>query len=59
MKRKRHRKHWYFQWFHECPVCGYEDKGRERRYGRKPKDPDKLYEFSQLGCAGGTCWSLC
>ena len=39
------RKHWYFVATEECPVCGRGNIYRERRYGRKPKDYRKRYEY--------------
>lgn len=53
---KRKRRYWYWQWCNECPVCGSQDKGKERRYTRKPKDPAKRYEFTMDGCSGGGCF---
>ena len=45
--RRKMRKHWYFITYYECPPCGAGDEIRERRYGRKPKDPRKCYDYIQ------------
>jgi hypothetical protein len=42
---KRRRRHWYYVTYTECAVCGRGDIVRERRYGRKPRDARKRYEF--------------
>lgn len=39
------RKHWYFTYTTECPLCGRGETRRERRYGSKPSDPRKRYSF--------------
>lgn len=37
--------HWYYTETHACPVCGQERVYRERRYGKKPKDPRKRFHY--------------
>jgi hypothetical protein len=41
--KKKVKPHWYRQYVGECPVCGSNKSYRERVYGRKPKDPKKVY----------------
>ena len=42
--------HWYFFHMEECVLCGRDSTYRERRYTRKPKDPNKRFSFSQYAC---------
>lgn len=46
------KRHWYFISVWECVLCGATRIYRERRYGRKPRDPMKRREFSQGACDG-------
>jgi len=39
--------HWYITHTIECPVCGSSDTWKERRYGKKPKDPRKCRTYEQ------------
>ena len=38
-------KYWYHTTYFHCPVCGREDKMRERRYTKKPKSFMDRWEF--------------
>ena len=46
------RKHWYFQYTEECPVCGRSSTVRERRYTEKPEDFQQRYHYEQI-------WDYC
>ena len=48
--KTRCRKHWYFIWRDECPVCGRERETRERRYGRRPKRDRNRSHFETVYC---------
>ena len=48
---KVHKPHWYHVTTTECVLCGQASVDRERRYGRKPKDPYKRNEYVQDACA--------
>lgn len=37
-------KYWYFVSVIECPVCGYTETFKERKYTLKPEDPAKRCE---------------
>lgn len=37
------KKYWYRQYIGECPVCGDWKGYKERVYGKKPKNPNKIY----------------
>ena len=45
---RRHSEHWYFLSTRACPVCGGGETYRERRYGPKPSDPAKRYEYAEI-----------
>jgi hypothetical protein len=32
------KKHWYFVYVRECPICGKTKESRERKYTAKPQD---------------------
>ena len=45
------RKYWYLFWEVYCPACDYVmDKGKERRYTRKPKSWSKRHEIMEQAC---------
>lgn len=46
-EKKPRAKHWYKQHTIECPVCGRGKTYRERVYGEKPLDPEKIYRYEQ------------
>lgn len=46
------RRHWYFIWIWECVLCGTTRITRERRYGRKPRDPSRTHDYEQGACSG-------
>ncbi len=46
------KKHWYLRIVYYCPECGATKETRERVYGKKPKDPHKLYQWI-------TDWDYC
>jgi len=50
----KHKPHWYFITYYQCSVCGELDPERERRYTKKPKNPDKRRYFKGFycGCMG-------
>ena len=50
MTSRKQRKHWYHQTIYECVLCGKLTIYRERRYGKKPKDPEKWYNYHQMAC---------
>ena len=41
-------KYWMYTTVYECPLCGYEDVNRERRYTPKPEDWQKRIEFHPI-----------
>jgi len=41
------KKYWYKFYINYCPVCGSEDKWKERQYTKKPKDGAKRYEVRE------------
>lgn len=45
------KKHWYFVYVHECPICGMFDEHRERRYTPKPKDWRERFLFRWTSCS--------
>lgn len=52
---KRHPKGkgcWYFTYETGCAICSTGTIMRERRWGKKPKDPAKRYEFQEFACSG-------
>lgn len=44
------RKYWYHTTITECVLCGSGEKIRQRRYGKKPKDGRKRFDFQQFAC---------
>lgn len=53
--KKRHPKGkgcWYYETVWACALCTHADIYRERRWGRKPKDPRKRGEFHETACSG-------
>jgi len=44
------KKYWYKIYIEECVVCGKQDKYKERQYSEKPKDPQKIINFTQNIC---------
>ena len=46
------KEHWYKITIHYCPLCGKEDKYRERIYGEKPKDHNERYVIKEY-------WDYC
>lgn len=47
-KERRKRGYWMYTTVYECPLCGYEDVNRERRYTPKPEDWQKRIEFHPI-----------
>ena len=50
---KRHPKGkgcWYHTTWIDCVLCGHSETIRERRWGRKPKNPRKRYEQIETAC---------
>lgn len=43
---------WYFisQWF--CVLCGRSEETRERRYDKRPVDPNDRHEYTEGACSG-------
>ena len=44
------KKYWYKYTYTECPICGRQDKIKERLYGEKPKDIELRHIFIQDAC---------
>lgn len=43
------KKYWYLFHIRYCPVCGYEEKWKERIYDEpKPKEDGKRYDWQYL-----------
>ena len=43
-------RHWYFQTYWECPVCGYYDIERSRKYTTRPDDRKDRVANRSLYC---------
>jgi len=48
MKGHKHRPHWYFITVHYCPVCGFSEEFRERRYSSRPEKWEDRHEFKEM-----------
>ena len=54
MKKK---KYWYMFHIRYCPVCGYEEKWKERVYDKpKPKDDNARYDWQYM--QNHYCWAI-
>ncbi len=42
-KKIKEKKYWYKQYVGDCPVCGSDMGWKERVYGTKPIDLNKIY----------------
>jgi len=42
---EKSKKYWYLTMVFWCPICGNEDRYRERKYSTKPRDPEERYEW--------------
>lgn len=49
------KRHWYFISVWYCVLCSRTETTRERRYGRKPKDPRKRYDYTEGACGCHFC----
>jgi len=51
MKKRKHRRHWYFIYIDTCVLCGHEYHDRERRYTRRPRKWADRHEYSEHACS--------
>jgi len=49
------QEHWYEMYYSECVLCGRNEDHKERRYGEKPKDLNKVYHYEQYACGQHFC----
>jgi uncharacterized Zn finger protein (UPF0148 family) len=40
--------YWYKTYIEYCPICGHEEKHKERQYSEKPININKLTEFKEV-----------
>ena len=43
MNDRKKKPYWYRHHIGECPVCGHDKSYRERVYGKKPKNPRRIW----------------
>lgn len=48
MSKQSKKGYWYEFFWIECPVCGRSSSYKERRYTKKPKDPEKRHHYEQV-----------
>lgn len=55
MPKSKTKKYWYFTYISECVLCGHGDTYKERRFTKKPKDPNKRISVTEKACGEHFC----